>query len=393
MATLKTGLRVLDASSGNQLDLGTKYVTKEYLLDVYPNIVGGGKVPGLFTFGRNDSGQLGNGNSTHYSSPIQIGSLTNWKQFAGGANSVRFIKTDGTLWAWGNNLEGQLGNNTNTNSFSSPIQIGSLTNWKQVSYIHAIKTDGTLWGWGRNVNGQLGNNNRTSYSSPIQIGSLTNWKQLSTGGSSFMLAIKTDGTLWGCGYNGTGNLGNGTSSDYSSPIQIGSLSNWKQVSAGGTNSVAVKTDGTLWAWGNNFQGQLGINSNSNFYSSPIQIGSLTNWKMVSAANASCLAIKTDGTLWGWGDNGYGELGNNNRTQYSSPIQIGSLTNWKSVSCGYTSAAVKTDGTLWAWGSNQYGQLGIGNTTYYSSPIQIGSLTTWKQVSGGISIVAIKDGYI
>ena len=303
-----------------------------------------------------------------------------------------------SLFGWGYNNFGQLGNGTKTN-YSSPIQIGTLTNWKQVAcgylYTVAIKTDGTLWTWGYNRYGQLGNGTGVYYSSPIQVGSLTNWKQVA-GGNSHTAAIKTDGTLWTCGYNQYGQLGNGTNTNYSSPIQVGALTNWKQVAGGDSHTAAIKTDGTLWAWGYNNYGQLG-NGTTIYYSSPIQVGSLTNWKQVACGSYHTAAIKTDGTLWTCGyniDDGYGnggQLGNGTNTNYSSPIQIGALTNWKQVVGGYRhTAAIKTDGTLWTWGSNLYfyyglgaGQLGNGTTTSYSSPIQVGTLTNWKQVAGGI----------
>ena len=143
-------------------------------------------------------------------------------------------------------------------------------------------------------------------------------------------------------------------------------------------------DGNLYAWGWNSYGQLGINTASTtvYYSSPVQVGSLTNWKQVSGGYYHTTAIKTDGTLWTWGYNAYGQLGNGTTTNYSSPIQVGPLTNWKQVAGGqHHTAAIKTDGTLWTWGYNISGQLGNGNVGYYSSPIQVGSLTNWKQVAG------------
>jgi len=414
----------------------------------------------LWTCGYNGNGQLGNGTGVYYSSPIQVGSLTNWRQVACGYSQTAAIKTDGTLWTWGYNNLGQLGNG-NTTNYSSPIQVGALTNWKQVAVgdyaTAAIKTDGTLWTWGWNNYGQLGNGTvNINYSSPIQVGTLTNWKQVASG-QYHTVAIKTDGTLWGCGYNsygqlaytsvnfgnlyqsspvqvaggnvwstvdpntqlltigggyhkaaiqsnGTlwtcgynsaGQLGNGTSLiNYSSPIQVGSLTNWKQVACGYLHTAAIKTDGTLWAWGWNTFGQLGNGTNGNNYSSPIQVGALTNWKQVACGYLQTAAIKTDGTLWTCGYNANGQLGNGNTTNYSSPIQVGSLTNWKQVAGGLShTAAIKTDGTLWACGYNGQGQLGNGTTTPYSSPIQVGALTNWKQVaSGQYHTVAIKtDG--
>jgi len=151
------------------IDLDDQYVTDQYLVDKY---VGGQ----LWAWGLNAQGELGNGNTAYYSSPVQVGSLVGWKEVSSGYESVLATKNDGTLWAWGNNSVGQLGQN-NTTNFSSPIQVGSLTNWKQVSIngnfscsVGAIKLDGTLWMWGYNFYGTLGQNNTTTVSSPVQVG-------------------------------------------------------------------------------------------------------------------------------------------------------------------------------------------------------------------------------
>jgi alpha-tubulin suppressor-like RCC1 family protein len=200
-----------------------------------------------------------------------------------------------------------------------------------------------------------------------------------------VLAVKTDGTLWAWGYNNNGQLGLGDITNRSSPVQVGALSNWANVSAGQNDwSIAVKTDGTLWTWGNNVTGQLGDGTVVN-KSSPIQIGALTAWLIPSAGYRHALVTKTNGTLWAWGENNYGQVGNNaTSAQVLSPIQIGALTNWSIASAAVSfSLAVKTDGTLWSWGQNSVGQLGqntVGAGTYKSSPTQVGSSTTWYSVS-------------
>jgi alpha-tubulin suppressor-like RCC1 family protein len=344
----------------------------------------------LWSWGRNHLGQLGQGDTTNQSSPIQIGALTTWSAISGThGNHSMAIKTDGTMWSWGRNNMGQLGQGDTTNR-SSPVQIGALTNWLTISsgYTHsmAIKTDGTMWSWGDNTeHGQLGLGNKTSISSPVQIGALTTWSKIGVG-MFHNLAIKTDGTLWGWGnnnYNGSLGLGNKTTS-YSSPIQIGSLTTWSSVSAGSYFSLAIKTDGTLWSWGYNSQGQLGLGDTTERLS-PVQVGLLTNWSSVNSGANHVLAVKTDGTIWSWGYNSYnnfgGRLGLGDTTHRSSPTQIGALTNWSSISGGgYHSLAMKTDGTLWTWGANYHSTLGLGNTTHRSSPTQIGALTTWLKVS-------------
>ena len=357
---------------------------------------------GLWNWGLNDFGQLGTNNITNLSSPVQtVAGGINWKQVAGGSYYNGGVKTDGTLWMWGKNNSGQLGTNDAT-SRSSPIQtVSAGTNWKQVScgeeHAGAIKTDGTLWMWGSNGFGRLGTNDTTNRSSPIQtITTGTNWKQVSCG-NIHSGAIKTDGTLWMWGYNFYGVLGTNDRTNRSSPIQtVSGGTNWKQVSCGGSYTAAIKTDGTLWMWGSNDFGQLGDNTRTS-RSSPVQtVSGGTNWKQVSAAhvNFHTGAIKTDGTLWMWGINGGGQLGTNDRTDRSSPIQtVTGGTNWKQVSCTIGSTgAIKTDGTLWLWGSNFYGELGTNDTTTRSSPIQtVSGGTNWKQVScGWDSTVACKD---
>ena len=375
-------------------------MTKSYLLDVYPNIsstLGARTSPGLWSWGIDAFGD----GTVRRSTPTQLGSLTNWKTvITNGTLGSVFIKTDNTLWVAGTNSYGMLGtNNASTvGSVSSPVQVGTLTNWKQAAmgrlYMFAVKTDGTLWAWGHNQWGQLGTNNLTHRSSPTQVGSLTNWKLVSSGSYHHAGAVKNDGTLWMWGHNSYGQLGTNNLTHRSSPTQVGSLTNWKQLSCGRIHSVAVKTDGTLWGWGSNLNGNLGLSDATN-RSSPVQVGTLTNWKLVSSGQYQTLAIKTDGTLWAWGYNGpNGQLGVNDTITRSSPTQVGLLTNWKLVSAGtYTTAAIKTDGTLWSWGYNSsYWNLGVGDAVHRSSPTQVGSLTNWKQVSmDGFGAAAIQDG--
>jgi alpha-tubulin suppressor-like RCC1 family protein len=377
-----------DAQLGDK-DLDDEYITDAWLVDQYVGNV-------LFGWGNSTYGELGvSATFINYNSPVQVGSLVDWKQVSAGYYSTISIKTDGSLWSWGANTYGQLGQSDTTNR-SSPVKVGLLTEWKQVSsgggFACAVKTNGTLWAWGYNGSGNLGQGASitVTYSSPVQVGSETNWKQVSCGQNT-ALAIKTDGSLWAWGSFGSGALGLGSLVPGGSPSRVGALTNnWKQVTAGsGTNpgtiehTVAIKTDGTLWAWGLNSSGQLGLSNITN-YSSPVQVGTLSNWARISDnVSGHSAAIKTDGTLWAWGLNSSGQLGQGNTVNYSSPVQVGTLANWKQVTCGYTwTTAIKTDGTLWAWGGNTYGQLGLGTSVTYSSPVQVGSLSNWKQITDG-----------
>lgn len=357
---------------------------------------------GLWLWGKNSDGQLGINDRVHRSSPIQtISGGTNWKLVASGAYANYAIKTDGTLWAWGANNLGQLGDNT-TLPKSSPIQtISGGSNWKLVangSYaVASIKTDGTLWMWGTGLDGVLGDNTVVSKSSPIQtVAGGTTWKQVALG-LAHTVAVKTDGTLWAWGRNGVGQLGTNDQTHRSSPVQtISGGTNWKQVAAGSIWSAAIKTDGTLWTWGSNLSGYLGTNDRVH-RSSPVQtVAGGTNWKSVFANRLHTAAIKTDGTLWSWGTNSSGQLGCGDVVDRSSPVQtVSGGTNWKYLATGYfMTAAIKTDGTLWVWGNNGNGQLGDNTVISKSSPIQtIAGGTNWKAITAGYTqMQGIREDY-
>jgi len=256
----------------------------------------------------------------------------------------------------------------------------------------------TLWAWGTNNYGECGQNNRTEQASPAQIPG-TDWDQTqqqtsAPGGSHVKFCRKLDGTMWAWGQNNNGQLGLNDTNSRSSPTQLPGTT-WSNVHSGEECTYGVKTDGTLWAWGGNGRGGLGLNqATPTKISSPTQIGSGTDWAYglgkISAGQQSCWAIKTDGTLWNWGDNEYGQLGQSNRTQYSSPRQVPG-TSWDTVGGVAAQAiATRTDGTLWTWGPNENGRLGLNNRTDYSSPKQIPG-TTWNRAYASSStVIAFKN---
>ena len=285
-------------------DLGTKLITKDYLMSVYPNIAQElGKTPELWVWGFGGNGRLGNGVTTgNISTPVTtFAGGTNWKQVSGGYSHTAAIKTDGTLWTWGRGSYGRLGNGVTTGNISTPVTtFAGGTNWKQVSsggsHTAAIKTDGTLWTWGRNNFGQLGNAVTTgNISTPVTTFSGgTNWKQVSCG-YNHTSAIKTDGTLWIWGRGDQGRLGNAvTTGSISTPITtFAGGTNWKQVSNSNTFTSAIKTDGTLWIWGFGADGRLGNAVITGNISTPATtFAGGTNWKQVSSGGYNIAAIKS-----------------------------------------------------------------------------------------------------
>ena len=357
----------------------------------------------MWAWGYGTGGALGQGTQNHISSPVQIPGT--WDDTYGtlGEGYLRSqanhfaIKQDGTLWSWGQNGNGgRLGQN-NLTSYDSPVQIGSGTDWKQVSksYLGAIatKTNGTLWAWGNNQRGQLGQNSVTNpsnmgISSPVQIPG-TSWTH-GEGGLNYSMALRTDGTLWAFGSNTYGELGDNSRAHKSSPVQIPGTTWTKNITAG-YYTMAVKTDGTLYAWGSNTYGALGLNQpHPTKRSSPTQIPG-TTWSTIRGNWAgNTFGLKTDSTAWAWGDGRKGAMGLNEAVQRSSPTQIPG--SWTKISASeYGGGGIKTGGSMWTWGGNSYGEQGQNDTTQRSSPIQVGTDTEWTNMSPNIAgWIAIQD---
>jgi len=260
-------------------------------------------------------------------------------------------------------------------------QLGTDTDWSSLgggeNWSFAIKSDGTLYAWGNNSQGQLGVGVAGDQSFSVQVGSDT-WEMVARGGLYHSLGIKSDGTLWGWGDGANGKTGLGGTSDYNSPQQIGSDS-WQFVGAGYNSSHGIKADGTLWAWGYGAQGVFGDGSTTASQTTPKQIGS-DSWSMVAGGEAHTIAIKSNGTLWATGFNNNGRLGVGDTTSRTTFTQVGTDTDWSYVVCDRDSSyGIKTDGSLWAWGRNDFGQLGIGNTTNQNTPQRVGT-DTWLDVS-------------
>ena len=326
----------------------------------------------MWAWGSNAYGQLGDGTQNDQSIPVMIGNDKNWKQVSNCAFSALALKTDSTLWAWGDNFYGQLGDGT-FDSKLSPVKVGS-DKWIYISAgsfsSFGIKADGTLWAWGENADGQFNYIN-----SPLKVDN-SKWIAVSAGDSHF-LGIKSDSTLWARGDNSNGQLGDGTFNPSQTPILISSAK-WKSISAGNQYNMAIKSDGTLWTWGFNYFGQLGNGASMVSENTPAKVGLDKTWIAIKASqNNHSLAIKSDHSLWAWGYNGSGQLGDGTKDDALSPKKIGN-DSWSSITAGTGfSVGINKSGSFCATGLNTVGQLGNGtklDTSRYACSGNVGCVS-------------------
>ena len=328
-----------------------------------------------WAWGINSSGQLGDNTTNNADNPVQVSGLTGVVSVAVGISHSLAVKSDGTVWAWGANSDGRLGDNTTSDSHT-PVQVIGLSGTTNVSagafWSMALKSDGTVWDWGSNTNGQLGDNTTDNSPLPVQVkdasgsGNLTGITAIAGGDYWYSLALKSDGTVWAWGNNDDGQLGDGTQFiNRLLPVQVkdtagtGNLTGITAISAGFGHNLALKSDGTVWAWGLDNLGQLGDNTTSGDPSLlPVQVkdaagtSNLTNIVAIAAGYQHSLAVKSDGTVWAWGSNDHGELGDNTTSVRHLPVQVIGLSGVTAVAGGaYNSVALKSDGTVWIWGEN------------------------------------------
>jgi alpha-tubulin suppressor-like RCC1 family protein len=314
---------------------------------------------------------------------------------AAGESHSMALKKDGTVWAWGDNGYGQLGISTSSGVKRTPVKVHGPGN-DTVNYLTgitdvdvgdlhslALKNDGTVWAWGDNQSGQLGGD--LPHSAPVQVKGLAEVIDVEAG-EDHNLAVKKDGTVWAWGNNMDGQLGDGNYfTESRTPVLVsgGTFTGVVDVAAGAHHSLAVKDDGTVWAWGGNAHGQLGDNTVKDHHT-PVQVTTSSGLKSrvvdVAAGQYFSLALTEDGSVWAWGGNSYGQLGDDTVKDRHLPVQVytgsglyngGFVTD---VDAGLHHSLALTNGTVWAWGGNFYGQLGDGTNHDRHAPVQVSGLT-------------------
>ncbi|MDR0791389.1 MAG: hypothetical protein LBE47_02495 [Methanomassiliicoccaceae archaeon] len=347
----------------------------------------------VWAWGDNSSAQLGDGTHTDRSTPVRVSGLTNVIAITAGASHSLALKSDGTVWAWGSNGNGRLGDGTTTER-RTPVQVSGLTDVTAIAAgnIHslALKSDGTVWAWGSNTLGRLGDGTTTERRTPVQVSGLTDVKAIAAGGNH-SLALKGDSTVWSWGHNGHSQLGDNSSTDSSIPVQVrglnnsGFLTDVEAIAAGEYHSLALGSEGTVWSWGGNGSGQLGDASTAT-RNTPVRVsavsgtGPLTGVKMISAGWAHSLALRNDGTVCAWGHNSDGRLGDGTTSQRTRPVQVmassGVMTDVKLIGDGgYHSVTLRNDGTVWSWGHNGHGQLGDDTKVNRNNPVRAEGFNT------------------
>jgi RHS repeat-associated protein len=344
----------------------------------------------VWAWGYNFDGEVGDGTTTERHTPVQVSGITNATAVAAGFTHSLALTSSGSVESWGKNDDGQLGDGTNSTRLT-PVAVNGLSSVVAIAagnaHSLAVKSNGTVWAWGYNTAGELGDGTTTNRLTPVQVSGLTGVLQVDGGGMSgfpgHSAALKSDGTVWTWGYNKHGQLGLGNTTNQTTPHQVPGLTGVEQITVGGDNTYALKPDGTVWAWGDNSYKQLGNTSIHGQSTSPVQVN-ISGVASISAGATHVLALKTDGTAWGWGNDNSYELGDNGACGKTcvTPTQITGLgTNAALVEGGWIhSLAAMKDGTVKAWGGNSYGQLGDGTTTVRFTPVNTSALVGIQRIS-------------
>lgn len=334
-----------------------------------------------WAWGYNTNGELGDGTNIEKNVPTPIAVISNVDALAAGDAHSLGLLGDGTVWAWGDNTFGQLGiGSYDTAAHTSPVELPGIANVIAVDggYRHsiALKSDGTVWTWGENNSGQLGRitealcDGYPCGTSPAQVPGLADIVDIAAG-EDHNVALGRDGTVWTWGWNNAGQLGDGSTTDSWTPVQVSGLSGVIDIAAGRLHTLALRNDGTVLAWGWNNVGQLGDRTTTARFT-PVQVYGLSGVKTIAAGAQHSLALLSNGTVRAWGLNGDGQVGNTSVIDYTlEPVQVSGLGGVEAIAGGaFHSLALTIDGRAWGWGYNGEGQLGDGTTTDAGTPVEV-----------------------
>jgi alpha-tubulin suppressor-like RCC1 family protein len=360
----------------------------------------------VWTWGSNANGQLGDNSTTQRNTPVKVGALGGiTTAVSAGVNfTVALRQADSTVWSWGYNGYGQLGDNT-IMQHSVPVKASGLSTAFAVTaggyHVVVLNSDYSASSWGNNVNGQLGDGTTLQDQVPAPVSGMNSFTAVAAGGSH-TVALKSDGTVWTWGRDAEGQLGDGMTGQRVAPWQVTGLSGVTAVTAGSAHTVALMSDGTVRAWGRNAEGQLGDGTTIQRLT-PVQIGGLNNVTALAGGVNYTLALKSDGTVWAWGYNGFGQLGDSTTVQRLTPVQVKLLPGAVTVAVtagSFHAAALNSDGTIWTWGGNSYGQLGDGTTIQRLTPVSVsglnllsgcGAMVACNAVSGVCDVPSVANG--
>ena len=349
----------------------------------------------LYGWGLNDNGRVGDNTIVSKLSPVTVvGGITNWRQVAAGGGFSLALTSSGILYSWGGNNYGRLGDGSGSDRSSPGTVVGGITSWTQVSAgLHhsvALTSAGVAYAWGQNFYGNLGDGTTTQRTSPVTVvGSITTWSQVIAAGRH-NLGLTRAGIAYAWGQNGSGQVGDNSTVDKSSPVTVvGGITTWSRLSGsmvqGGGEGLGITSAGVAYAWGLGTTGQLGNNASTNRSSPVTVVGGITNWSFLTGGGQNCLGLTSSGIIYGWGGNTYGSLGDGTTVVRSSPVTVvGGITSWSQISAGYRRGFGLTGtGVAYAWGRNNYGGLGDDTNSNRSSPVTVvGGLTNWSSISGG-----------
>jgi alpha-tubulin suppressor-like RCC1 family protein len=349
-------------------------------------------------WGYNDAGQIGNTTVFSVRTPVSVeGAVKTFCKISVGAQHTAAIDKNGRAWAWGVNSQGSLGDGTTT-ARATPVSVaGAVKTFCEISaggqnatyhFTLAIDKNGAAWGWGSIFGAFLGDGSASRRTTPMSVRGNTRTFCKIFAAATHTISIDRTGRLWAWGNNDYSQLGDTTTTSRATPISVrGAVKTFCQIATGDFRTLAIDRTGRVWGWGNGYAGAIGAGNTFN-YNTPVSIaGTVKTFCQISSGQYNSLAIDKNGRAWSWGDNGFGQLGDNSITQRCTPVSVaGAAKTFCKIDGGNNHVlAIDRTGRVWAWGANTFGQLGNNAFVSQRTPVSIlGATKTFCHISGGVS---------